>query len=302
MSPIEILAVLLLTLVIPGGIGLRLAQNRSATLVLQKFNIAVEPQSTPNPTVEIIGRRQGIVAFILSLLGFSPVTRFSISGPEIRCQSASLFGQRSDFIPLRCVSTMTAGVYKPVSAILFAMTFVFLGAFMSIELRSWAPIAVALVFAIICVVAYVLSKQFFIAIYPHGGPFIYLRFKPNVLEGVPIDVDQALAVVGVIRDLVFHDGSATASQGQAPTRLPLPHQDNHATHGTATPAWGPPPETHEGDAEEQAKNLMAQARQHMKSGQTQHAVTTLQEILRRFPNTQTAAQSRRSLEKSGIPT
>lgn len=299
MSPAEAIAPVLFFLAIAWGIWRSLARNRTATLVLQKFSIAIEPQSMPNPTVEIIGRTQGVVAFVLTLLGFSPITRFTIAGPELRCQSSSLFGQRSQFIPLRCVSTMAAGIHKPIAALVWAALFLVLGGDMSFAMSSWAPIAIALVFGIIFVVMYVLTKKFFIEVYPQGGPPISLLFKPNVIEGVPIDVDQALSVIGVIRDMILNDGAPT--QPPRPARL-VQQNEIHAVATDDAPLWASQPEEAQIDEEEQAKQMFATARQHAHDGHKQHAVSTLQEIVRRFPHTQTADQARRNLQKSGIPT
>jgi hypothetical protein len=315
MSPSEAIGVVVFFLAIASGVGMRLARNRTSTLVIQTFHIAVKPQATQNPTVEIVGRVQGVVAFALSLLGFSPITRFTIAGTELRCQSSSLFGQRSQFIPLRCVSTMAAGIHKPIATLVWAALFIMLGFYISFAMGSWAPIAIALLFGIACVVSYILSKKFFVEVYSQGGPPISLLFKPNVLEGVPIDVEQALAVVGVIRDMIINEGAAAHSghrSGPIDTQTP-PDDAPDDSPGWAVPAsdpdvathWAPPIVSHENteeDDEEQAKQLMAQARQHVQAGQKQLAINALQEIVRRFPTTRVAEQARRNLQKSGIPT
>ena len=201
-------AIQLFVMGIMSTIGLRFAKNRTSTLVIQKYEVAVEPQPASRPTVEIVGRMQGGVAFVLSLLGFSPIIRFTISGLELRCQSSSLFGQRSQFIPLRCVSTLAAGIHKPISMVVWAAFVLIFGIYLSLENRQWAPIAIALIIAAVLLVMYVVSKKFFIEVYAQGGPSISLLFKPNVLEGVAVDVDQAMAVVEVIRDLIVYAGSA----------------------------------------------------------------------------------------------
>jgi hypothetical protein len=315
MSPSEAIGIVFFFLAIASGIGMRLARNRTSTLVIQTFHIAVKPQATQNPAVEIVGRVQGVVAYALSLLGFSPITRFTIAGTELRCQSSSLFGQRSQFIPLRCVSTMAAGIHKPIATLVWAALFVLLGFYISFAMGSWAPIAIALLFGIACVVSYILSKKFFVEVYSQGGPPISLLFKPNVLEGVPIDVEQALAVVGVIRDMIINEGAAArprqgfvANEPQTaadetsddpPNWAVSPSAPNDAAH------WVSPnisQENTDEDDEEQAKQLMAQARQHVQAGQKQLAINALQEIARRFPNTHVAEQARRNLQKSGIPT
>ena len=299
MGPIGLPEVIVIFLGIASAIGMRLGRNRTATLVLQKFSITVEPQATPTPTVEIVGRMQGVVAFVLSLLGFSPITRFSIAGSELRCQSSSLFGQRSQFIPLRCVSTMAAGIHKPIAAIIWAAILIVLGFYLSFEMRTWAPIAIALVVAIILVVMYVLSKKFFIEVYSQGGPPISLLFKPNVIEGVPIDIEQALEVVDVIRDMILNDGATAQSQRHATITK---QHDNHPPTANEVQPWTTQTKEPDVDEEEYATQLFAQARQHAQNGDHQHAITVLQEIVRDYSQTQIADKARRSLQKSGIQT
>lgn len=292
MPPIESVLGPLLLLAIVALVGSRLSRNRASTLVLQKFTLSSTPRPLPHPTVEIVGRMQGIVAFTLSLMGFSPVTRFTIAGTELRCQSSSLFGQRSQFIPLRCVATVAAGVHKPISALVMAMVFTFFGVYMSFAYGSWAPVAIALLIAIALLASYFLTKKFFIEVHSNGGPPISLLFKPNVIEGVPIDVEQALAVVSVIRDLVLQQGTPAATNDphtvapqQAPHDPPLPQSINQqAAYGFET----------------SADRLFAEARELAQAGQREQAITVLQEIVRRFPETPEAQQARRSLQKSGV--
>ena len=296
--PFDSFGSLMFVLSIAATFGLRYARNRTSTLVIQKFHIAVEPLPTANPTVEIVGRMQGLLAFLLGLLGFSPVIRFTISGSELRCQSTSLFGQRSQFIPLRCVSTMAAGIHKPISAVVWAGFVVMFGSYSSTAMGSWIPFIVALAAALMLVVRYVLSKKFFIEVYAQGGPPISLLFQPNVLEGVPIDVDQALKVVDVIRDLILNEGSATpgfpARTSPPPTKVPA-----YVEAPYEASAWASPSSDAADDDEEQARKLLAQARQFVLNGDKPRAVAILQEIIRRFPRTETADQARRNLQKRG---
>ena len=293
--PFDSFGSLMFVLSIAATFGLRYARNRTSTLVIQKFHIAVEPLPTSNPTVEIVGRMQGLLAFLLSLLGFSPITKFTISGSELRCQSTSLFGQRSQFIPLRCVSTMAAGIHKPISAVVWAGFVVMFGSYTSSFMGSWIPFFIALVAAVMLVVRYVLSRKFFIEVYAQGGPPISLLFQPNVLEGVPIDVDQALEVVDVIRDLILHEGSAAPSPSPR-TSPPLPVYVEAPYEASA---WASPNSAAPDDDDAQARTLLAQARQFVQNGDKPRAVAILQEIVRRFPRTETADQARRNLQKRG---
>jgi hypothetical protein len=296
MLSIEALIGSLFFLAVAMGIGVRLSRNRVSTVVLQKFTLSTSPLPQPHPTVELVGRMQGIVAFVLSLMGFSPITRFTIAGTELRCESSSLFGQRSQFIPLRSVSSLAAGVQKPISAIVWAVFITVLGVYVSLVFRSWAPIAIALISVIALVILYVLTKKFFIEVHSHGGPPIALLFKPNVIEGVPINVEEALAVVAVIRDMVLQQGTPASTSGPPP----LPVQQR--LHEPELPPFAAQhQQSEEGKVgEDLASEFLAEARRQAQSGQRQQAISILQQIIQRFPASPAADQARHSLQKIGI--
>jgi membrane protein involved in colicin uptake len=82
------------------------------------------------------------------------------------------------------------------------------GAYISVQFETWVAISIALLIAIALIVVYILRRDLFIEVHPDGGPPISLRFKPSVIEGVPIDVNKALAAIGVIRDLRLMEASS----------------------------------------------------------------------------------------------
>ncbi len=286
--------------------GARLGGKRSSTLVLQKFYISQKPTLDHAPSVEIVGRKQGLVAFVLTLLGFSPITRLTIARGEVRYESSSLFGQQSQFVPLRCITGISAGIYKPVSALINAAVVLFFGIFMSNTLGSLIPLVFGLlVFFGLCAF-YFIAKKFFIDLHAPGAPAISLLVKPNVIEGLPIDVAEALAVVGVIRDLTMQSTSSSQANSvfqPAPLlRDPADGTDSVADREDSYYEE----EAHESEeatedaGEEEARELFARARHYVQAGQREQAVSVLQAVIRRFPNTTSAEQARRSLEKIGI--
>jgi len=288
----ETLVGLLFFLAIAVAVALRFSRNRPSTLVLQKFTLAASPLPAAYTTVEIVGRMQGVVAFVLSLIGFSPITRITIAGGALRCQSSSLFGQHTHFIPLRCISSCAAGVHKPISAIVWAVVILIAAVYVSFESGSWAPIAIGLVIAVALMAVYVLTKKFFIEVHPHGGPAIGLLFKPNVIEGVPIDVGKALAVVALIRDMIVH-------QGETASASVVSSGSDHQAREGQPPRWAAPAEPEE-NTEEIAERRLAEARELVQGNRRQEAISLLQEIVQRYPETNAAQQARRSLQRVGI--
>lgn len=273
-------------------IGAGMNRNRASTLVVQKFSLSKAPRATAEPAVEIVGRMQGVIAFVLSLMGYSPVTRFTIAGAELRCESSSLFGRKFQQIPLRCVATMAAGIHKPIAALILAVFFVILGFSMYFSTSSLIPLAIFGALSAISGVAYFFSKKFFIEVYPQGGPAISLLFRPNVIEGVPIDAERAFAVVSVISDLIVHMGNEPRA---ASTKI-----QPWATDDDRVEAWTAEPEHASDRAEDDADALLAQAKAFAQSGNRDQAISTLRDIIRRFPKTVAAQQARKNLERSGI--
>ncbi len=329
MSSMEVVVASLFWVFVIGAFGIRLFRTRSATLVLQKFLVGVHPQPSASPMVEIVGRMQGVIAFVLSLMGFSPTTRLTLAGLELRCESTSLFGQRLQLIPIRQVSNLAAGIHKPIGNLISAAVINVSGLSLSWTLSSFWPITVTLVVGIALVVLYAISKKFFVEIHSQGGPPISLLFKPNILEGVPIDAESAMAVVGVIRDLVMASGPMPTGFGgyggaippaptspSAPRPIPVsaPDKFNPDTFQIPTKeihdselsevviedddreSYDPSPE----ETEAAAQTLLTDAKELAAAGNRRKAVEILKAIVSECSETQAAQQARKTLERSGI--
>jgi len=268
-----------------------------ATLVLQKFSVYQQPQPAGAPIVEIVGRSQGAIAFILTTMGFSASTRFTVTNCEVRCESSSLFGQRFQFIPLRSVGTLGAGLHKPVGTLMAAAFLIVFGLYCWLFHGSAAAFAIALFIAAILIALYFFAKKFFLEVHPNGGPGISLLFKPSAIEGVPIDIHQALAVVAVIRDVVTNKGAGNVLTQQANFPPPL----NRSTPST----WAPSPQqtadssphSPDLDVESQARAAFAHAKQLFDSGQKTQGLRGLEDIVRDYPNTQAGRQAEKNLQR-----
>src|SRR4051794_8194606 len=95
------------------------------TLVLQKFAINQPAEAVGSPIIEVIGRSPGLMSSLLTLIGFNPRTHFSVNHSEVRCESASLFRQHIQIIPIRSIGNMQAGLDKPQEPIIIATALVF---------------------------------------------------------------------------------------------------------------------------------------------------------------------------------
>lgn len=328
MFPMEAVIGTLFWVFIIGAFGVRLIRTRSATLVLQKYFVGVHPQPSAQPLVVIVGRMQGVIAFVLTLMGFSPITRLTLAGSELRCESTSLFGQRLQLIPIRQVSNLAAGIHKPIGNLISAAVINAAGLSLSLTLRTFWPIFVTLLVGIVLVALYAISKKFFVEIHSQGGPPISLLFKPNILEGVPINAESAMAVVAVIRDLVMASGTMPAGFAGSVAPIPTAPPPPPMTWETSPqPTDDPPPDaspfTHfqaedepaeiiiepdddqpvpasSDDHETLADAMLAESKQFAADGDRRRAVRLLKTVVANYPNTKAAQQARRTLERSGI--
>jgi len=292
--------------------------SRTTKLVLQKL-VAREPASGEvTPVVELVGRQQGIISFLLTLVGISPITDFRVTSEEICCNSTSLFGRQNQSVPLRAISSVAAGVRKPVGYLFVAFVLLVVGVFGGLGVlwnegfyKFFVSLTACVAIAGLFIWLYAINERFFVSVFTQGGPPILLSLKPNVIEGVPLDLERALQVVKIIRDRVI--ASTAPAPVAMPTATPTPSPNGNSPVRPAAPlessARSPLlPSTYEFVDYEQAEiaapeqpgNLLQQAREFIKNGKRQEAISVLKEIVAQFSASPEAGIARTTLEKAGI--
>jgi len=275
-----------------------LSRSKGPKLALQKLTLLREPRARATPTIEIVGRSRGIIAFILTTMGFSATTRFTVTDTEIRYESTSLSGQRSQVIPLRQVATLGAGVHKPVIWLMGAGFIFLMTCAIGLASGELLVLAIGIIVAAVLIVVYFLAKSLFIEVQATSGQSIPLHLVPSVLDGVPIDVDEALAVISVIRDIVDHDtGSGAVSRvTSSPALQEVPAAELPSMPPPAAVRARSAPATPVND-EVDAKAAFVQAKQLFESGQRELGIQALESLIERYPNTTAAFHAQRNLER-----
>jgi hypothetical protein len=288
--------------------------GRTTKLVLQKL-IAHEPATGEGtPVIELVGRQQGMISFLLTLVGISPITEFRVTPNELCCNSTSLFGRQNQSVPLHAISSIAAGVRKPVGYLFLAFFFAIIGVFGGLGVlwrdgfyKFIVSLTACGAFAGVFIWLYAINKRFFVSVYTQGGPPILLSLKPNVIEGVPLDLERALQVVKIIRDRVVASGVPAALPISNP--IPVPFRNGHQA---VQPAPGPaealpsPLSTYdysdysENAVAERPETLLQQARDLIKQGKREEAISALREIVSGFPHSSEAGVAKVTLEKAGI--
>lgn len=284
-------------------VPLILSWRRRATspvLVLQKFTCAIEAEPQDDSIVEIVGRPQGIVAFILTSMGLDATTTLSVNRLEVTRRSTSLFRQEMAFIPLCKVSSLGAGVQKPINCLIIAAVLL-VGGLLYTLMSMLGPLgslrldilSIAIIIAAVLVVIYFFSKRLFIEFHSEGDTNISMTFKPSAIEGIPVDIEQALMMIAVVRELIL-DANVVIHQ-ERPPELPKADSivsdsviDSKSTFVPVSPISAP-----SSSDEATAKVLLSSAKKLHESGKRNEAIKALQQLIERYPSTKAAATAKR---------
>lgn len=173
------------------------------TLVLRKFEV----NSTGNgqPCIEIVGRPSGVVTWFLTLMRLNADTKLTVTDVCVSIKSASLSGEINNFIPLPHVSSTHCGFFKPIAYLIVAAAVALFGIIGGMTQRDdgATSIIVALVVSLCFLIAYFLSKKLTIEIVTDGGLALKLRFKPSVIEGVPVDIEYTKEALALLNEKVL---------------------------------------------------------------------------------------------------
>jgi len=198
--PLILLAVIVVTVV--GGVLRRGGNIRISgpTLVLRKFR--VEESSPDGVVIEIVGRTSGLMAWLLTKLGFDAETRLKVTESEISFKSGSLFGQMIQTAPLTNISSTHCGYSKPIWYLILGGIFIIGGIGGMMENGIGALIS-GLIIGGIFLFLYWLSKKMTMSFETSGGIIMGLIFKRSVIENVAVDIHKAEQAIEIINKKVI---------------------------------------------------------------------------------------------------
>lgn len=295
------------------AIVFRLSLALSPTVVLQRLQLNRGLRRQALPAIEIAGRREGLFAYLLGLVGLSPVFSFKVTALEARIEMSSLLGQRLEIIPLRNISMVTAGTRKPIDALLIGAVLSALTLFASVGLALAGEFTALLFCLLLGTLAsaglflyYYWGKRFFLRLVSHSGFAIHLAFKPNVIEGVELDLTRVETLVSVVRDLIADavgssaGGDVELTGPSGPPQLPASKIRSAEVELDELEEVEPLVDlANRLDPEERAKQMLATAKLLSKSGQRDEAVQMMRDVIETYPRTPAADQARSSLKKHG---
>lgn len=159
---------------------------RSALVVKEvKIDESAEMQ------VKIVGRKAGLISWLLSLLGIDSTFTLCVYSDRLESREGSLSGMLKTVIPLSSIDTYTTGFAKPFICLVFGIAFLVMTIFGWITTGSFAGGFAFLIFSVVALIMYVHQKCLVLNFTTKGGNGMCFLFKHSVIEGV--NVDEAFA-------------------------------------------------------------------------------------------------------------
>lgn len=156
--------------------------------VIRAWKVAGTPIAETGNYVSIEGRAGGLISWLLSLLGVSPIVTIAVDQQRITFTEGSWSGSASRIIPLENVCSTYYGYYKPWKE---ALVF---GALLAVPTFG--------ISVILALIYYFLNKSLTIGFVEYSGVASAISFKRSVIEGQDIEEKQARFVCEVVQWLV----------------------------------------------------------------------------------------------------
>jgi hypothetical protein len=162
-----------------------------SAFVIKSWNAADQPDADGN-YVDIRGRASGLMAWLLDLLGISPIVRLAVSAEKIAFQEGSLLGTKHVLTPIGNTCSTIYGYTRPLKEAIF-----------------WGCVAAAATFflmgipgILVGILYYIINKSMTVGYTDVGGLTYYIRFKRSVLEGRSLDENEAARVCAIVQRVV----------------------------------------------------------------------------------------------------
>lgn len=165
--------------------------------------------------IEIAGRREGIIPFLLGLFGLSATLTLRVTADRLIYHETSLAGDNTTTTPLSKVTSTIYGWHRPFNecmriVVAAAVFGVLLAMVFGSTYNQSAPLGVALLGGavglvlggIIAAIYYALNRVLTTGIVTDASSIYWIRFKRSVIEGKKLDQSDAEYVAELIDYLV----------------------------------------------------------------------------------------------------
>ena len=183
-----------------------------AAYVIKSWRATDQPDAKEN-YVTIVGRKEGIISWLLALFRIDPIVSITVSAARIEFSQGSLSGSVRRLIPLTGVCSSVYGYHKPwqkALSIVVALTFIItsVGSALSSEGIRDEPFSFGALFlglligSVLAVLYDFLNRTLTLGFVENSGVLSAIQFKRSVVENQDINEKQAGYVCELVQYLV----------------------------------------------------------------------------------------------------
>ena len=182
-----------------------------AAYVIKSWRVTQQPDAN-NHYVTIIGRKEGIISWLLALFRIDPTVSIIVSDARVEFSEASLSGSVRRLIPLTGICSTLYGYHKPwrkAIVVFFLLSWIItsiisaIGASGSNDHISIAGLFIGLIVSfVVAVTYYFLNRTLTLGFVENSGVISAIQFKRSVVENQDINEKQAGYVCEVVQALV----------------------------------------------------------------------------------------------------
>lgn len=167
-----------------------------STLVLRRF--VLPDDSGSDVLVWIVGRKSGIMGWLMTVAGISAETTLRVSKKDILFRDASLSGSSDSLLTLKGgVASVHCAIHKPIGFIILAILFVVAGVcwYVFASDGTLGAILAGVLLGGLMLVFYRYNKRFCIKVQSTGGAIFGMNFRASQIEGVSVGIDRVCQAV-----------------------------------------------------------------------------------------------------------
>jgi len=272
----------------------------------QRFIKLPKPTPLGQPLVELLGRRKGVVPFLLGLFGMKATARLVVTRDEVNCETTTFTGRTVELIPLSKVADVHVAEYRSIPRLGFggfAMAFGTVNYFAGQDMAMQITGLVLVMIGLALVVAYFLKRRLMFAVLSGSGYAIAVILETSKIKGRFFQLADLVDIQRIIRQLsagnvpgpdeIYEEPSGPDFDGES-------GEDDAEDSGWQTQEFAAPRRPSAVEMEQSARRWFDEARQRSKQGDRDGAVQLLRQLIAAYPETTPAEQARASLAKIGL--
>ena len=159
--------------------------------------------------VRLRGRKSGLVAWFLTLVGIDVTTEFCVYEDHIEISEGSVSGKINELVPISSVSNLGTGLVKPFVLLGLAALFI-ISALCSLGgalfthggAGAWAGFLFSLILAVLSIVAYKIGRTMMAYVVTDGGTTSGIFVKRSIIESKTLSEEEVDQIIAILTKLV----------------------------------------------------------------------------------------------------